>query len=80
MQKGELFGARRGACTYATTDREGLIEAANGGTLFYDEVGRDETYRLAPLTRADRDTPLRAVASRPVGFRRLDPHNPFKGV
>jgi two-component system nitrogen regulation response regulator GlnG len=35
----ELFGARRGAYTGSTQDREGFFRAAHGGTLFLDEVG-----------------------------------------
>lgn len=34
----ELFGARRGAYTGLDRDRAGLVEEANGGTLFFDEV------------------------------------------
>jgi DNA-binding NtrC family response regulator len=37
--RAELFGYKRGSFTGATHDREGLLAAANGDTLFLDEVG-----------------------------------------
>lgn len=35
----ELFGYERGAFTGASTNREGLFEQANRGTIFLDEIG-----------------------------------------
>ncbi len=35
----QLFGHKRGSFTSAVTDQIGLFEAANGGTIFLDEIG-----------------------------------------
>lgn len=45
----ELFGYERGAFTGAIRQKTGLIERANGGTLFFDEIGelrRDPQFML----------------------------------
>jgi len=44
----ELFGHVRGSFTDAYHDKRGLLEAANGGTLFMDEIG-EMTLRMQAL-------------------------------
>ncbi|MCX8076610.1 MAG: sigma 54-interacting transcriptional regulator [Aquificaceae bacterium] len=39
LLEAELFGYEKGAFTGAYTTKMGKIEAANGGTLFFDEIG-----------------------------------------
>lgn len=47
-----LFGHRRGAFTGATSDRPGLLRAADGGLLFLDEIGELGVDEQAMLLRA----------------------------
>ncbi|MCF6247856.1 MAG: sigma-54 dependent transcriptional regulator [Desulfobacula sp.] len=48
----ELFGHEKGAFTGAEFRKKGLIEVADGGTLFIDEVGEMPLHMQAKLLRA----------------------------
>lgn len=47
----EVFGHERGAFTGADKQKEGLIEVAEGGTIFLDEIGEITTEIQAKLLR-----------------------------
>jgi two-component system response regulator HydG len=39
LLESELFGFRKGTYTGATQDKKGMIESADGGTFYFDEIG-----------------------------------------
>jgi two-component system nitrogen regulation response regulator NtrX len=57
----ELFGHVRGAFTGAVADRRGKFEAADGGTIFLDEIGDMSLKTQAKVLRVLQEQTLEAV-------------------
>ncbi|KAA1245640.1 sigma-54 dependent transcriptional regulator [Aquimarina sp. RZ0] len=59
----ELFGHVKGAFTSANKDRAGKFEAANGGTIFLDEIGDMSLSAQAKVLRALQENKIQRVGN-----------------
>lgn len=74
LMESELFGHARGAFTGAYQSKLGLIELANGGTAFFDEIGElplDLQGKLLRVLQQKEFRPVGSLAARRSDFRIL---------
>jgi two-component system response regulator PilR (NtrC family) len=82
LMESEFFGHRKGSFTGANTDKEGLFQAADGGTLMLDEVADLPLHMQVKLLRVIQEKAVMPIGAReevPVDVRILSAtHHPLK--
>lgn len=74
LMESEFFGHRKGSFTGADTDKDGLFKAADGGSLFLDEVAELPGNMQVKLLRAIQERKIRPIGGHeeiPVDVRIL---------
>lgn len=72
IMESELFGYAKGAFTGAHNQKLGLLDAANGGTAFFDEIGElppDLQVKLLRVLQEKQFRPVGGLAPRSSNFR-----------
>jgi Nif-specific regulatory protein len=70
LLESELFGYKKGAFTGATTDRKGLFELADGGTIFLDEISETSPAMQAKLLRVLEEGEIRPLGD--SNYKKID--------
>lgn len=63
LLESELFGYKKGAFTEADKDKKGILEEADGGTIFLDEVGELPIESQAKILRVIEEKEIISVGS-----------------
>ncbi len=78
LMESELFGHEKGAFTGASSREIGIFEAAEGGTVFLDEIGEMNVAMQAKLLRAIQEKEIRRVGGKvniPIDVRIISATN-----
>ena len=82
LMESEFFGHKKGSFTGATGDKDGLFQAADGGTLMLDEVADLPLHMQVKLLRVIQEKAVMPIGARkevPVDVRILSAtHKPLK--